>query len=77
MSAEHFKIGQKVKVTGKDVQGTIAFIGPTNFAADVWIGLKLDDPKGKNNGTVQGVEYFKVCRQLSIARPNLYCAVWG
>jgi dynactin 1 len=56
----YLKIGQKVKVTGKDVQGLIAFVGPTNFAPDTWIGVKLDEPKGKNNGTVQGVEYFKV-----------------
>jgi dynactin 1 len=55
----YLKIGQKVKVTGKDVQGLIAFVGPTNFAPDTWIGVKLDEPKGKNNGTVQGVEYFK------------------
>nr|XP_015838702.1 PREDICTED: dynactin subunit 1 isoform X2 [Tribolium castaneum] len=57
--SEQLKVGQKVKVTGKDVQGVIAFIGPTSFAADTWIGLKLDEPKGKNNGSVQGVEYFK------------------
>ncbi|XP_044259661.1 dynactin subunit 1 isoform X3 [Tribolium madens] len=57
--SEQLKVGQKVKVTGKDVQGVIAFIGPTSFASDTWIGLKLDEPKGKNNGSVQGVEYFK------------------
>ncbi|RZC39748.1 dynactin subunit 1 [Asbolus verrucosus] len=59
MSSEYLKVGQKVRVTGKDVQGVIAFVGPTSFAADIWIGLKLDEPRGKNNGSVQGVEYFK------------------
>ena len=58
--SEHLRVGQKVRLTGKDVQGVVAFVGPTNFASDTWIGLKLDEPRGKNNGTVQGVEYFKV-----------------
>ncbi|XP_063907732.1 dynactin subunit 1 isoform X2 [Zophobas morio] len=57
--SEHLRVGQKVRLTGKDVQGVVAFVGPTNFASDTWIGLKLDEPRGKNNGTVQGVEYFK------------------
>lgn len=58
--SEQLKVGQKVKITGKDVQGVIAFIGPTSFAPDLWIGIKLGEPRGKNNGSVQGVEYFKV-----------------
>lgn len=66
MSSHQLKIDKRVKVVGKDVQGTIAFIGPTSFAADTWIGLKLDEPKGKNNGSVQGVEYFKVGTTKSI-----------
>ncbi|XP_060529168.1 dynactin subunit 1 [Cylas formicarius] len=53
------KIGQRVEVPSKGVQGTIAFIGKTNFAPGKWIGLILDEAKGKNDGSVQGVEYFK------------------
>lgn len=26
--------------------------------AGKWIGVELDEPKGKNNGTVQGKSYF-------------------
>ncbi|XP_017784402.1 PREDICTED: dynactin subunit 1 isoform X2 [Nicrophorus vespilloides] len=57
--SEAFKVGERVEVTGKEVQGTVAFIGLTNFATGKWIGLVLDVPKGKNNGTVQGKQYFK------------------
>lgn len=54
------KVGQRVEVSSKGVQGVIAFIGKTNFAPGKWIGLILDEPKGKNDGTVQEHEYFKV-----------------
>lgn len=60
MSSEYIKVGRKVKLNAKELQGVIAYIGPTNFAADTWIGLILDEPAGRNNGSVQGVEYFKV-----------------
>lgn len=63
-----FKIGQRVEVIGKDVQGVIAFHGPTNFASGKWIGLKLDEPKGKNNGSVQGHVYFQV--KLRVYEPE-------
>ncbi|XP_057658950.1 dynactin subunit 1-like isoform X2 [Diorhabda carinulata] len=53
------KIGQRVEVVAKGVQGTVAFIGKTGFAQGTWIGLVLDEPKGKNNGSVKGQEYFK------------------
>lgn len=55
-----FKVGQKVEVIGKNVQGVIAFCGLTSFATGKWIGLVLEEPKGKNNGTVQGHSYFQV-----------------
>ena len=35
------------------------FIGETEFKPGMtWVGLHLDDPIGKNNGTVDGVKYF-------------------
>lgn len=36
-------------------------LGSTSFQPGIWIGVEYDEPLGKNNGTVQGVEYFK-CR---------------
>lgn len=60
MSGKTFKVGQRVEVTGKDVKGVIAYIGVTEFAPGSWIGLVLDDAKGKNNGTIQGTSYFSV-----------------
>lgn len=54
------QIGQRVEVTGKNVQGEVAYVGSTMFASGKWIGIILDEPKGKNNGTIQGKAYFHV-----------------
>lgn len=43
------------------VAATVRFVGTTQFAAGTWVGVELDSPIGKNNGSVQGVVYFS-CR---------------
>lgn len=57
---DFLKVGMRAEVTAKGVSGTIAFIGKTNFAPGDWLGIILDEPKGRNNGSLKGVEYFKV-----------------
>ncbi|XP_033220366.1 dynactin subunit 1 isoform X2 [Belonocnema kinseyi] len=54
-----YKVGQRVEVSGKDCQGVIAYIGHPTFASGKWIGVILDEAKGKNNGTIKGQVYFK------------------
>lgn len=60
------KIGQRVEITGKECQGSIAYIGHPTFATGKWIGVILDEPKGKNNGTIKGQSYFKVSHNDSL-----------
>jgi dynactin 1 len=60
MSDKLLKIGQRIEVSGKDVRGTVAYIGMTSFAVGKWVGIILDEPKGKNNGTLKGTTYFTV-----------------
>lgn len=60
MSEPKLKVGQKVEVAGKNIRGEVAYIGVTTFAAGKWVGVVLTEPKGKNNGTIQGNSYFKV-----------------
>ncbi|XP_060809126.1 dynactin subunit 1 isoform X2 [Amyelois transitella] len=56
--SEKLTLGQRVIVVGKDVKGSVAYIGYPTFATGKWIGVILDEPKGKNNGTVRGHAYF-------------------
>ena len=38
--------------------GTIRYFGPTAFAPGDWVGMELERPEGKSNGTIQGISYF-------------------
>uniref|UniRef100_A0A671WN70 Dynactin subunit 1 n=1 Tax=Sparus aurata TaxID=8175 RepID=A0A671WN70_SPAAU len=51
-------MGSLVEVIGKGQRGTVAYIGNTLFASGKWVGVILDEAKGKNDGTVQGKRYF-------------------
>ncbi|XP_034657099.1 dynactin subunit 1 [Drosophila subobscura] len=66
MSPKQPKLGQRVEVTGKNLQGRVAYVGRTNFAAGLWFGVILDEPLGKNNGTLQGSTYFKCPRNCGL-----------
>jgi len=39
-------------------RGLVRFYGATSFSAGKWVGVELNEPAGKNDGTVQGVKYF-------------------
>jgi len=56
-------LGGRACVGTKRVGGTVRFVGPVAFAEGIWVGLEIDEPSGKNNGTVKGVEYFN-CADL-------------
>lgn len=47
-----------MEVIGKGQRGTVAYIGATLFASGKWVGVILNEAKGKNDGTVQGKRYF-------------------
>uniref|UniRef100_A0A4W4HHB0 CAP-Gly domain-containing protein n=1 Tax=Electrophorus electricus TaxID=8005 RepID=A0A4W4HHB0_ELEEL len=57
-ATEQFKIGDRVWVNGNKA-GVIQFLGETQFAPGQWAGIVLDEPIGKNDGSVAGVRYFQ------------------
>nr|XP_013999167.1 unnamed protein product [Salmo salar] len=51
------KEGEFVTV-GTNKSGTVSYVGPTDFAEGTWVGVELDLPAGKNDGSVGGKHYF-------------------
>ncbi|GBM35860.1 Dynactin subunit 1 [Araneus ventricosus] len=61
-----FTIGDRVLILGKNATGKIAFVGHTHFLDGLCFGVILDEPKGRNNGSFDGVRYFKCPRNHGI-----------
>uniref|UniRef100_A0A8B9LKS8 Kinesin family member 13Ba n=1 Tax=Astyanax mexicanus TaxID=7994 RepID=A0A8B9LKS8_ASTMX len=51
------KVGESVTVAGSKC-GTVRYIGLTDFSDGIWVGVELDSPAGKNDGSVGGRQYF-------------------
>ncbi|XP_041438207.1 CAP-Gly domain-containing linker protein 2 isoform X2 [Xenopus laevis] len=68
--AGDFVVGEHVWVNGVK-SGVVQYLGETQFAPGQWAGVVLDDPVGKNDGSVGGVRYFE-CQPLQgiFTRPS-------
>lgn len=50
----------EVNVSGAPKRrATIMYLGKTEFKSGWWVGVKYDEPFGKNNGSVAGKKYFE------------------
>ncbi|XP_063675646.1 CAP-Gly domain-containing linker protein 1-like isoform X28 [Bolinopsis microptera] len=45
-------------IVNETKEGTLLFVGLTQFAKGVWAGVALDTDDGKNDGSVKGERYF-------------------
>lgn len=55
---EWLKEGEYVTV-GTNKNGIVRYVGPADFQEGMWVGVELDLPAGKNDGSVGGKQYFK------------------
>lgn len=54
-------VGSRVFVIGYSSQGTVRFVGPHHIQGTPRVLVQLDEPEGKNNGTIKGHKY---CEEL-------------
>lgn len=82
------KLGDKVVIGGAKV-GILKYCGTTKFAPGIWAGVELEEPLGKNNGTIDSITYFrcspyhgifapisKICKYNELTKSNLKANVF-
>ncbi|CAH8826432.1 unnamed protein product [Trichobilharzia szidati] len=60
--AESLPIGSRCEVRIPNQitkRGVIEFVGLTKFKPGYWVGIRYDEPLGRNDGSIEGVRYFQ------------------
>lgn len=71
-AASAISVGQRCRINPGDKRGTVMYVGKVPEAQTGWfIGVALDEPYGKNDGTIKGKRYFECLPNYGLfVRPN-------
>eukprot|EP00899_Mesostigma_viride_P007753 jgi/Mesvir1/1697/Mv21157-RA.1 len=59
-AAAAIQVGQRCEVTPGGNRGEVMFVGKCDkLGHGYWVGIKFDEPVGKNDGSVNGVRFFE------------------
>jgi len=61
-AAANIKVGQRCEVrlpNQPSKRGMVMFVGKTHFKPGHFVGIKYDEPMGKNDGSIEGKRYFE------------------
>jgi tubulin-folding cofactor B len=57
--AEKYPIGGRCEINPGGRRGEVAYVGKIKKTEGTWIGVRLDEPLGQNDGTKEGARYFE------------------
>jgi len=60
--ADNIPVGVRCEVSTVGAakrRGEIKYVGTVNFNSGVWVGVQYDEPLGKNDGSVNGKQYWE------------------
>eukprot|EP00927_Polykrikos_kofoidii_P002951 TRINITY_DN11173_c0_g1_i1.p1 TRINITY_DN11173_c0_g1~~TRINITY_DN11173_c0_g1_i1.p1 ORF type:complete len:965 (-),score=169.71 TRINITY_DN11173_c0_g1_i1:54-2948(-) len=56
MDTVPWAVGSQILCNGK--AALVQYVGPTHFREGIWVGVEFTQPAGRNDGSVNGVQYF-------------------
>lgn len=71
-TTDHIKVDERCEVMPGKRRGTVRWVGSDEaFRSGFWVGIELDEPVGKNDGTVKEKRFFTCLKNYGVfVRPD-------